>query len=192
MKTNKRWGNGARVDDLVTGKKLLLEAAVSCFAAKGVKSTTIEDIANVANVTRRTVYRYFTGKSDIISSLVDIERNRMFEQLKDVVAEYKEDFPRMLEECIWFTANYRPAEDNRLEITSGRNSAEIMPHIDNDESDRLWRELLIEPLRNYNTQTGKSLSIDDLVPLTGRLALIYRQHPVSKAEFHASMRALRF
>ncbi len=192
MKTNKRWGNGARVDDLGTGKKMLLEAAVSCFAAKGVKSTTIEDIANVANVTRRTVYRYFTGKSDIIASLVDIERSRMFDKLKDVVAEYRDDFPRMLEECIWFTANYRPAEDSHLGATSGRNAGEIMPHMDNQESDRLWRDLLVEPLNEYNRRTGKSLSIDDLVPLTGRLALIYRQHPVSKSEFHASMRALRF
>lgn len=191
MKTNKRWGNGARVDDLVTGKKLLLEAAVSCFTAKGVKSTTIEDIANVANVTRRTVYRYFTGKSDIIASLVDIERRRMFKQLESVVAEYRHDFPLMLEECIWYTANYRPDEDHRLEVTSGRNSAEIMPHIDNEESDRLWRNLLADPLRAYNAETGKSLSIDDLVPLTGRLALVYRQHPVSKTEFVASMRALR-
>ena len=192
MKTNKRWGSGARVDDLKTGKKLLLEAAVSCFASKGVKSTTIEDIANVANVTRRTVYRYFTGKADIIDALVDIERTRMFECLEGVVEQYRDDFPQMLEECIWFAANYMPEEDTRLEITSGRNASEIMPHLDNAESDRLWRELLKEPVAEYNRSTGKSVSLDDLVPLAGRLALIYRQHPVSKDDFHASLRALRF
>ncbi|MAY38708.1 MULTISPECIES: TetR/AcrR family transcriptional regulator [Spongiibacter] len=192
MKTNKRWGSGARVDDLKTGKKLLLEAAVSCFTAKGVKSTTIEDIANVANVTRRTVYRYFTGKADIIEALVDIERSRMFERLESVVEQYRDDFPQMLEECIWFAANYMPEEDSRLEFTSGRNATEIMPHLDNAESDRLWRELLREPVSEYNRSTGKSVSLDDLVPLAGRLALIYRQHPVSKEDFHASLRALRF
>lgn len=192
MKTNKRWGSGARVDDLKTGKKLLLEAAVSCFTAKGVKATTIEDIASVANVTRRTVYRYFTGKADILEALVDIERDRMFQRLEDVVAEHRDDFPLMLEECIWFAANYLPEEDSRLQVTSGRNATEIMPHLDNAESDRLWRELLSEPVRAYNHATGKTVSLDDLVPLTGRLALIYRQHPVSKDDFHASLRALRF
>ena len=31
MKTNKRWGNGARVDDLVTGKKLLLAQVIDAM-----------------------------------------------------------------------------------------------------------------------------------------------------------------
>ena len=103
MKTNKRWGNGARVDDLDTGKKILLKSAVDCFITKGIKSTTIEDVAKVANVTRRTVYRYFNGKSDIIAALIDIERERMFIKIHDIAKLYDNNFPLMLEECIWLS-----------------------------------------------------------------------------------------
>ncbi|MDX1504565.1 MAG: TetR/AcrR family transcriptional regulator [Spongiibacter sp.] len=192
MKTNKRWGHGARVDDLGKGKKMLLEAAVSCFSSKGVKATTIEDIANVANVTRRTVYRYFNGKPEIVAALVSIDRETMFQQMESVAAEYRDDFPRLLEECIWFAANYRSECEQQLKQADSRRTQELLPQQDNPESEQLWRGVLEGPLASHNQRHNSALKIEDIVPLAGRLSLIYRQHPVSKDEFHASMRAMRF
>ncbi|CAA0103405.1 HTH-type transcriptional regulator TtgR [Zhongshania aliphaticivorans] len=190
MKTNKRWGNGARVDDLDTGKKILLKSAVDCFITKGIKSTTIEDIAKVANVTRRTVYRYFNGKSDIIAALIDIERQRMFSKVFDVAKLYDNNFPLMLQECIWFAASYKPPEAGKLDLVSGANAAEASPHIDNDESDAYWRDLLKDPLDGYNERNGRNVNIDDLIQIVGRLVLSYRQIPTTKERFKASLLAL--
>ncbi|MEX1667927.1 TetR/AcrR family transcriptional regulator [Zhongshania guokunii] len=190
MKTNKRWGNGARVDDLDTGKKILLKSAVDCFMTKGIKATTIEDIAKVANVTRRTVYRYFNGKSDIITALIDIERQRMFHKIKDIAVLHDNNFPLMLEECIWFAATYRPPEAGKIDLVSGINAAEASPHIDTDESDQHWRELLNEPLNAYNARNKRSVKLDDLIKVVGRLVISYRQFPSTKEQFKASMLAL--
>lgn len=192
MKTNKRWGNGARVDDLDKGKQMLLEAAVSCFSAKGIKATTIEDIANVANVTRRTVYRYFNGKPEIVSTLVSIERENMFRQMEYIAEEHQDDFPRLLEECIWFAANYRSEAEQQLRLSDSRHAGEILPQQDHPESESLWRQVLESPLAKHNQRHNSGLKLEDIVPLAGRLSLIYRQHPVTKEEFHASMRAIRF
>ncbi|WP_414728132.1 TetR/AcrR family transcriptional regulator [Zhongshania aliphaticivorans] len=190
MKTNKRWGNGARVDDLDTGKKILLKSAVDCFMTKGIKSTTIEDIAKVANVTRRTVYRYFNGKSDIITALIEIERQRMFYKIKDIATLHDNNFPLMLEECIWFAATYRPPEAGKIDLVSGMNAAEASPHIDTEESDEHWRELLQAPLDAYNARNKRSVKLDDLIKIVGRLVISYRQSPSTKEQFKASMLAL--
>lgn len=190
MKTNKRWGNGARVDDLDTGKKILLKSAVDCFITKGIKSTTIEDVAKVANVTRRTVYRYFNGKSDIIAALIDIERDRMFLKVHEIAKLYDNNFPLMLEECIWFAASYKPPEAGKLDLVSGANASEAAPHIDNDESDEHWRELLEEPLNAYNERNNRNVNLDDLIKIVGRLVLSYRQLPATKEQFKASLKAL--
>jgi AcrR family transcriptional regulator len=190
MKTNKRWGSGARVDDLDTGKKILLKSAIDCFITKGIKSTTIEDIAKVANVTRRTVYRYFNGKSDIIAALIDIERERMFIKIRDIATLHDNNFPLMLEECIWFASSYKPPEAGKLDLVSGTNALEAAPHVDTDESDEHWRELLKEPLDAYNTRNSRNIALDDLIRIVGRLVISYRQQPATKESFKASLKAL--
>ncbi len=190
MKTNKRWGSGARVDDLDTGKKMLLQAAVQCFTSKGIKATTIEDIANVANVTRRTVYRYFAGKPDIIATLMKIERSRMFRRLAEEVEPYQDDFPRLIEECIWFTANYHTPQQGN-DLVTGSNHQEANPYMDNEESDAEWRKVLQKPLAIHNQRYGKHIELDQLIPCVGRLALAYRQVPTDKTDFLTGIRALR-
>lgn len=190
MKTNKRWGSGARVDDLDTGKKMLLQAAVQCFTSKGIKATTIEDIANVANVTRRTVYRYFAGKPDIIATLMKIERAKMFRRLAEEIEPYQDDFPRLVEECIWFTATYHTPQQGQ-DLVTGGNYQEANPYMDNEESNSEWRKVLEKPLNAYNQRYGKSIELNDLIPAVGRLALAYRQIPTDKASFLAGLRAFR-
>src|SRR5690554_1573275 len=141
----KRWGNGARVDDVETGQKILLRAAVECFTTRGIKATTIEDIAKEANVTRRTVYRYFNGKSDILAALIATERDRMFQKLTDHVRALQDDFPRMLEESMWYAASYSPPEQGRSDLVSGINASETALYIQSEDSENQWRQLLAQP-----------------------------------------------
>jgi AcrR family transcriptional regulator len=62
--TGRRWGANTRVDDDGTARELLVDAAESCFDRLGVPSTTVEDVARAAQVSRNTVYRYFPGGRD--------------------------------------------------------------------------------------------------------------------------------
>ena len=96
----------------------------------------------------------------------------------------------MLEECIWFAASYKPPEAGKLDLVSGANASEAAPHIDNDESDEHWRELLEEPLSAYNERNNRKVNLDDLIKIVGRLVLSYRQLPATKEQFKASLKAL--
>lgn len=47
----------------------ILEAARALFVARGYDGTTLEDIADAANLSRRTLFHYFKSKDDILMSM---------------------------------------------------------------------------------------------------------------------------
>jgi len=67
--TEVRWGEQSPVGP-DEARARILEAAVSCWETKGVRKTTIGDVARAARVTRPTVYKYFRNRDDIILGLM--------------------------------------------------------------------------------------------------------------------------
>ena len=58
-----------RKQDFVRGE--IWHAAVDLFTAKGYDSTTVEEIAEAAGVSRRTFFRYFSSKDDLMVKAID-------------------------------------------------------------------------------------------------------------------------
>jgi AcrR family transcriptional regulator len=58
----------ARKQQLV--RDAIWDAAVELFIEKGFDETTVDDIAEAAGVSRRTFFRYFSSKNDLMSSAV--------------------------------------------------------------------------------------------------------------------------
>ena len=59
----------------------LEDAALELFATKGFDHTTVDEIADACNVSRRTYFRYFASKEDIFSGDKDEHDSRMFEMI---------------------------------------------------------------------------------------------------------------
>jgi AcrR family transcriptional regulator len=51
----------------------IIAAARHCFETAGVPKTRVEDIASQAGVSRQTVYKYFTGKEEIVDRIGHLE-----------------------------------------------------------------------------------------------------------------------
>jgi TetR/AcrR family transcriptional regulator, acrAB operon repressor len=51
-------------------RRSLLEAALQVFSSKGYAATRLEDIAEVAHVSRGAIYHHFGGKAELFSALV--------------------------------------------------------------------------------------------------------------------------
>ena len=51
----------------------IVDAARTCFEASGIGKTRLEDIAISAGVSRQTIYKYFTGKQDIVDQIGFLE-----------------------------------------------------------------------------------------------------------------------
>lgn len=189
MATRRRWGSGARVDDLGTGKNKLLKAAITCFASKGVQSTTIEDIANAANVTRRTVYRYYGGKADLIEAVIDLERRRLFEKLQASCGPYHEDFPRMIEECAAVAATILSPREGASDLVSADNRGGVMPHMLSAACTAQWFDLLEEPYRAYQKNHPKLGPLEDIIEMLGRLVLTYSFAPATDTDIRRAIRS---
>jgi|SRR5690606_2366645 len=56
-------------------RKLLLDAGLDLFVAKGYTTTTIDDIASAAGTTRVTFYAYFPSKVDLMKALISERLN---------------------------------------------------------------------------------------------------------------------
>ncbi|GGP15016.1 TetR/AcrR family transcriptional regulator [Oceanobacillus neutriphilus] len=61
----------------------LLEAALECFSSKGYYASTVDDIVRYANLSKGSVYNYFSSKEDIFIHLLEKKRTESMEHLKE-------------------------------------------------------------------------------------------------------------
>jgi AcrR family transcriptional regulator len=78
--TRLRWGDQAP-GDTTAARTRLLDAAEACIDQFGLAKTTLEDVARRAEVSRATVYRYFSNRDELMLEVLlrDLERSREHE-----------------------------------------------------------------------------------------------------------------
>jgi AcrR family transcriptional regulator len=59
----------------------ILEAALVCFAERGIAATGMEDIARAAELTRQALYYHFTGKRELVLAVLGLRVRQTHEQL---------------------------------------------------------------------------------------------------------------
>ena len=91
--------------DVTEGRRLqsdlIVQSAKKCMEAKGVRKTTLVDIAREADITRELIYYYFSGKQEIVDQLVEsyiqdaVETARLWcETWDDPNADDEDPLPR--------------------------------------------------------------------------------------------------
>jgi AcrR family transcriptional regulator len=63
-------------------RQAILETALTVFAEKGYRGTTVDEIARRLQVSKGSVYLYFSGKDDIYARLMEERMERTVERLK--------------------------------------------------------------------------------------------------------------
>jgi AcrR family transcriptional regulator len=66
-------------------RQFILDRAVSEFAKNGFEATTMDRIAEAAEVSKGTLYNYFASKEELIASLVEDRFARLFEAVDEVL-----------------------------------------------------------------------------------------------------------
>lgn len=102
-------GRGEGLPDIgETGAKIV-DGARRCFERYGIEKTTIEDIAKAAGISRPTVYKFFTGKMDIVDYIGFGELDKIQEVVRTRVKR-KPKFADMVTEAI--VASVQVASEN--------------------------------------------------------------------------------
>jgi AcrR family transcriptional regulator len=68
----------------------IVAAAAGVFARLGYEATRVEDILEAAGIARRTFYRYFRGKDDVLAALYELATGEL---VKAVRSEVTSDAP---------------------------------------------------------------------------------------------------
>jgi AcrR family transcriptional regulator len=65
----------------------ILLAAMNIFAKKGITNTTVQDLLDEAEVSRRTFYKYFDNKIDVLHSIYKLSSDPLLDQISVINSE---------------------------------------------------------------------------------------------------------
>jgi AcrR family transcriptional regulator len=133
-------------------KAEILKAAAACFADKGIRQTTMQEICAAAQISPGALYRYFESKEGIIAMLAEAERRandnlvNYLASSKDVTSALRRALPEIVEELA------RPSVARlSLEIIAeaARNEDICRPFL---ECEAIFQDQLIELLKNGQSE----------------------------------------
>jgi AcrR family transcriptional regulator len=64
-------------------RRRILKAASELFASRGARQVTVEDILQSAEVARRTFYRFFRSKDDVLAALYEISSHLILTRIQE-------------------------------------------------------------------------------------------------------------
>lgn len=78
----------------------IIAAAKSCYLASGISATGMNEVASSAGVARSTVYRYFSGRDDLLVATIKAEMERLNIHIRKKLARYPNPDDQMVEGLI--------------------------------------------------------------------------------------------
>ncbi len=175
-----RWGSNTRKDSAESGRDIILDAAVACYEKKGIAGTTIDDIASLAKISRRTVYRYFPNKQSIIQEIVDEQAAEFFKGMDNSVKQFSNGFLESLKNCMLYTIENGPKAPGH-ELLLGKTNASISSqHYFNSENIYQYWDTLLRPSFEQALKARElatDISFDDLMSWSARIIYSYIQFP---------------
>ena len=95
----------------------MARAALDLFARQGYDETTVDEIAAAVGVSRRTFFRYYESKPDVVWGEFDAELVRLREQLQTAPAG--EPMMDVLRRAVMATNRFGAGELDELRIRMG-------------------------------------------------------------------------
>lgn len=113
------WGNAKQ------SRQTIIAAAARCFEQYGPQRTSMDDIAEAAGISRKTLYRVFSDRPKLVQSVMEWRWGKMTKQVQQRIAEASSFEEALLEGAITAVAGLRndklandivqKATDNTLE-----------------------------------------------------------------------------
>ena len=90
-------GQGAKADVLFN--------SIGVFTSKGIEETTVQDLLDAANISRRTFYKYFKNKVDVLESIYQVAAELLVVRFKAVRKESK-SMSEFIVQCVELYFDY--------------------------------------------------------------------------------------
>ncbi|WP_179402519.1 TetR/AcrR family transcriptional regulator [Burkholderia guangdongensis] len=182
------------MDSVNDGRNAILRAALDAMIEHGIDGLSIDDVACRANISRRTLYRYFGTKKELIQGVISVENAAFFDEMQRSLAEFENDFEVYCEECVCFAVRYRDRHHGGFHhnYLATSVSTEVFGYIVENIAP-MWRRVLEQPYRQYVAARGAPMpALDDIIALISRIGLAYCLIPAEEQAMRAQMRILCF
>ncbi|MEM8594585.1 MAG: TetR/AcrR family transcriptional regulator [Pseudomonadota bacterium] len=188
--TATRWGKNTREDNASSACALILNAAKTCFERNGLSITTMSHIAEEARVSRRTIYRYFQKKEDIIQNIVD-EQSIAFLNIMDQELKNNHDtFIELIREYVVYMITYGPHTPEYELLLGSKNINKTQEYYySSSVIADYWNELTKEPFKTAQ-QRGEihsDIKHNELSRWVVRIILSYIAMPIDKTHLHSDI-----
>lgn len=100
----------------------ILNAARKVFATKEYDSATVDNIAEVAEISKGTIYLYFKSKAELFISTFESGIEEFINSTVNLLSEYKDDPARGICELIKFQLNYCQKNADILRMLSSERA----------------------------------------------------------------------
>jgi AcrR family transcriptional regulator len=158
----------------------VLAAAKSCCERWGLDKVTIEDIANVAGVSRATLYRMFPGGKDVLFEALRVHELEDFFTRLGVHLEGAVDFEDFLVRCVMH-ATHELRSDQHLSLMLASEPGDTLGQLTVDGLPRIIRvaTIFIAPLVDGYLPRREGAR---LVELLARLVISYFLAPSEQVD----------
>jgi len=178
---------GLRERKKVQTRDRLIRCAAALFAERGYDSTTMEDIAECADVARATAFNYFSRKEDFVLAWFDRRRGELAEALADSAEAETETSDRLRHAFVaiarlftqdpatgramvraWVQAGgptLTPESETTHMLTglvrSGQKKGDVDARIDPDQAGRLLFDAYLGVLYRWVNDQGDQFPLED-------------------------------
>jgi AcrR family transcriptional regulator len=90
-------------------RELIIESAYACFAKHGLLKATIVDIAKMANVSRSTIYEYFSDKGAILEACAEHASEQFYREMSKAMDRGSSSLEEKLAQAAVFVSQARRA-----------------------------------------------------------------------------------
>ncbi|MFE9426398.1 TetR/AcrR family transcriptional regulator [Kitasatospora sp. NPDC006697] len=171
----------------------LFVSAMRLFTEKGYEQTSIDEIAEAADVARGTFFNYFQRKEDLITTWGELRRAKLREGLAAVGAGGEADLRTTLERCMGVLAGINEAEP---EVTRAMLTAWVKagrPIIEEPYAGEIFAEVVAAARDRGEAPDGVQPHRVGNLLRDGYLGTLYRwcqEREVPAGELHAELLAI--
>lgn len=125
-------------------REALARAAFTLFQDKGYEATTVAEIAQAANVSRRTFFRYYATKD----ALLFVDNSDYLARFKQLLATHRSEtqgFEHVRQACLSLAAEYTQSRDRILSRARIIESSSVLSKQERQQ-DELWEAAITESL----------------------------------------------
>lgn len=134
------------MEDINHNRQRILEVSKELFYNRGYNRVTMDDIARNLSMSKKTLYRHFNGKYDIMKTLVEETKKELSSGVLQIVNDSQMEYPLKLKKMLNFVAVKINDISNKLMEDMRVNLPELWEDLNNYKNESAYQRfaLLIE------------------------------------------------